>query len=326
MNSSLKEADAVVIILDGWSNIKGDNIIGVIVLTPQPYYFGSIDCRHYSKTADFMMKQIIQPTINACGKDKVIAIVGDNASVMKRLGQEVNQAYPHIFFQGCAAHMLSLFCHDILRVPSLAHLFNKLNQITSYIKDTKKRFSLFKTSGKTFCDNYNERQLGGDKRIKLTVLLRYCKTRFYSVCNVLSSYVSNELAIKNFFKHHDRDVADAFSDEDIHMLVEEPHLWTDIKIWASILKPISKAIGELESDSASISQIPEVLNSLRELLPDLLISFSSEIMNDVMQKFDLRSKQLITPQSLLANRLDPRFKGENLTQEQQQQAEELLCK
>ena len=81
------------------------------------------------------------------------------------------------------------------------------------------------------------------------------------------------------------------------------------------LKPISVALDKLQRDAALISDAVEVWHKLKTDLKDLVTDEKG------VEKVDKRRNAAITPAHLLANLLDPRYRGRCLSSEEVSSAE-----
>lgn len=83
------------------------------------------------------------------------------------------------------------------------------------------------------------------------------------------------------------------------------------------LKPIAKALDKLQSNQTKISEAVEIWKDLRK---ELL----SRLPSDMHSVLENRYKQAINEVHLLANMLDPRFLGSNLSDEEEEVAMQLV--
>jgi hypothetical protein len=68
------------------------------------------------------------------GKDRVTAVVTDNASCMRTAWALIEKHYPHIFANGCAAHVLNLLVKDILGIGSFKGTLQDAVAVTNLVK------------------------------------------------------------------------------------------------------------------------------------------------------------------------------------------------
>ena len=81
----------------------------------KPLYYGYRDTEGISQTSERIAEDILD-MIDEIGKNKVVALVSDNASNMRGAWTIVERKYPHIFANGCAAHVLNLLIQDLCKV------------------------------------------------------------------------------------------------------------------------------------------------------------------------------------------------------------------
>ena len=109
----IEKADCIAIISDGWSNVRGQEIMNYIS-TSQPVFYKSTDTRDNRHTGLYIADEL-KAVINDLGQ-KVFALVTDSAANMKAARSNV-ESYPHITPIGCAAHALNLL-HFLGSLPS----------------------------------------------------------------------------------------------------------------------------------------------------------------------------------------------------------------
>lgn len=142
-DEAIKEANGVTIVIDGWSNIRKDDIINIILCTPKPYFYSSTNTEDNRKTAVYM-KTLIDPILTKYGPSKFSAIVSDNAANMVKLGNEIQLESKNIFFNGCCAHLLSLLIKDIIEIPEFQVLFEYSNSIVKTVLDQPTNLHIYK--------------------------------------------------------------------------------------------------------------------------------------------------------------------------------------
>ena len=105
MKLAVAKCDSLVFVIDtGTVNKKCQ--LNIIVLTPQPHFVSTFDCGIEKKDARFMFNKI-KPYIDQFGKEKVTAIVTDNARNIRKIEDFLTDQYSHIINYGCAAHTLN---------------------------------------------------------------------------------------------------------------------------------------------------------------------------------------------------------------------------
>jgi hypothetical protein len=97
---------------DGWSSVNNHPLFNVMYVSPAGEEFlRAIDTSGHTKDAvyiaDVMKRYLIE-----VGPENVVQICTDNASVMRKAVRIVQEDWPHLYFQGCMAHVLNLLLQD----------------------------------------------------------------------------------------------------------------------------------------------------------------------------------------------------------------------
>ncbi len=112
----------------------------------------------------------------------------------------------------------------------------------------------------------------------VTILVLFCFS-WYSTTNMLQSILdAKEILGKMAFNDSVTQVKDI-------LLEKNEDFWQPLSQLIALLKPISKAIGILESDDSKISEIPQVLNNL---FTEMTI-FSNEFFHSIESEVNYRN-------------------------------------
>jgi hypothetical protein len=112
----------------------------------------------------------------------------------------------------------------------------------------------------------------------VTILVFFCFS-WYSTTNILQSILdAKEILGKMAFNDSVTQVKDI-------LLEKNEDFWQPLSQLIALLKPISKAIGILESDDSKISEIPQVLNNL---FTEMTI-FSNEFFHSIESEVNYRN-------------------------------------
>ncbi|XP_050238062.1 uncharacterized protein LOC126687544 [Mercurialis annua] len=108
--------------------------IGPNIPPPTPYEIGkSVDASLVtSKDAEYyfgLMKSVVQEI----GPEKVVQIVTDNEAAMKPGGKKLMEAFPHIYWTGCAAHCIDLILEDFGKRKTIKDVMEIAKKITQSI-------------------------------------------------------------------------------------------------------------------------------------------------------------------------------------------------
>lgn len=129
--------------MDGWSNVRREAIINVILNTPEPFFYKTIPTGADHHTGE-NVAEIMVSIIKEVGPMKVIGIVTDNASSMKLAWKIVCLEYPHITAYGCLLHGLHLFFKDLCsQIDVLTEIKTYCSNIAKEIKASQILLALF---------------------------------------------------------------------------------------------------------------------------------------------------------------------------------------
>ncbi|RWR99214.1 uncharacterized protein B4U79_18821, partial [Dinothrombium tinctorium] len=73
-NKLISECNSLSIILDGWTNIKNNAVINIIVCTPTPIFYRSIDSGVESHKGDYLFN-LVDKIVQELGPKKVSSVV-----------------------------------------------------------------------------------------------------------------------------------------------------------------------------------------------------------------------------------------------------------
>lgn len=119
---------------DGWTNIRGESLINVVVCTPDPVFFKVVEPKTNRETSEYLAEQL-EEVFKAVNPQKVLLFNSDNAANMKRAGQLLQERFPHIYFVGCGAHSLNLLASDLAKISSLNHVIVSCKAIVKFIRN-----------------------------------------------------------------------------------------------------------------------------------------------------------------------------------------------
>ncbi|XP_047984673.1 uncharacterized protein LOC125225144 [Leguminivora glycinivorella] len=125
VTEKIEEANVLHLAADGWTNVRKDSIINIIIYTPKPYFHSSIETRNNRHTAEYLSEKIGQ-TMNEIGSEKFLGIITDNAANMKKCGKLLNEQYENTTWVGCLAHTLNLLISDVLKIEAIQETFSSV--------------------------------------------------------------------------------------------------------------------------------------------------------------------------------------------------------
>ena len=298
---AIEQAVGVTIVIDGWSNVRKDDIVNIILCTPKPFFYSSTNTEDNRKTAAYL-KTLIDPIIAKYGPSKFNAIVSDNAANMVKFGKEVQLQHTNIFFNGCCAHLLSLLIKDIVsEISEFKTLFSESQSIIKTVLDHSSNLHAYKKIIK---------EDGG------TTLKRYASTRFYGVTVMYKSLLDNIQQLKSL-NNKEGVVIDFSVQEKIADFRKD--FWPVLRQNYILFNKIANLVGLFESHETTLGDVVYHLNNLRAFLLKELDSFglAIESKDQLNLFFEKRFKRMVNQYSCLANVLHPKYwHNPNLTTEQ----------
>ena len=133
VEKEVNAADFLALSSDGWTDISSNRLINVIVHTPSPLVFTTIECTLEEHTGTYICETLSRE-IEKLGSRKVIALVTDNAPNMRCAWNLLEHKYPWIIFDGCKAHSIDLAAKDLSKVPFVAGLVQDCINIAKFFR------------------------------------------------------------------------------------------------------------------------------------------------------------------------------------------------
>ena len=244
VNEIIQDATSVSVVSDGWSNLRNEHLVNFILIIPnhKPLFYGFIDCDGQSQTSLQIANDLIK-VIEEIGAAKINSVVTDNANTMQGAWNIIEQKFPHIFCNGCAAHVLNLLIQDICSMDGNEDIINKATMVAKFIKSRSALSVAFRKAQQ----NYSFKRF-----LRLPV-----KTRWYTQYECLVNLVGNEEIIQqisatiNIMRQYKN--CDKF--DEFIATVKDTNFWDRCRrVISKIILP-SKLIGEAESDHTFLSKI-----------------------------------------------------------------------
>jgi hypothetical protein len=112
----LAKADHISLASDSWTNLRNESLTNYVAHLPTgPVFMQARENLGNTKDGVYVGKQILEviEQMPEDAREKVVALVTDNASVMKSAWQVVHAARPNIDCVGCHAHGINLYFNDV---------------------------------------------------------------------------------------------------------------------------------------------------------------------------------------------------------------------
>lgn len=300
VNEKIHNAKTIGIQIDGWSNIRNESIVNVLLTTPEPVLYKIVDTTAARHEATFIC-DIISETIDQLGLEKIMSIITDNARNMTASWNLLTEKYPNSMFScyGCAAHILNLLIHDILKIKTYDSIAVKSKLI---IKTIKKSHILNATLSSIQKKNFtNKREI---KTLKLPVI-----TRWGSIYTSLNSLLYNKKNLQEL--SISENVTNEIANIKVNILDDE--VWLRIESLHEILSPLAKYITEIQTSKPIISRVVEIFYNMYSHFSNLL-NIKECDRNELLQLLEKRKTMAVGPLHFAANLLDPYFMGKNLNE------------
>lgn len=168
--------------VDGWSSVTNRPLMNIMqVCHVGEEFLASVDTSGHFKDHGYMVG-IMRKYVELVGPTNVVEICTDNASVMKKAVKKVQETYPHIYFQGCGAHILNLIIGDwgkqawmkkvVDEAKTMVDFKKKRHIALAVFRSHEKDLSLIRPGATRFATNYLmiDRLLKVRKALELTVV------------------------------------------------------------------------------------------------------------------------------------------------------------
>lgn len=308
----LQEADTLCLQLDGWTNRKGEAIINVIVTTPTPVLYKTIETRLEEHNHENLTK-LIEEVVQEIDNSKFGGIITNNASVMLKATSLVASKQPHIHSYSCAAHSFNLLLQDVMKINSAKELITACSDIVTKVNGN----SLLR-------ETFNKIQF--EKSSKVINLKHHVKTRPLSWRNCMTSLLLTQNSLKLLWV--DDECSHLLQDkQDLKSRILDDNFWLKVNDLNNFIKKTVEWIVILESNTSQISYVAECFlklkNDMLAALPTTSV-FSSNEKKSIKRLLDFREGKILHPIHFAANILDPNFRGKILSQAQEISAMEFI--
>jgi hypothetical protein len=106
-------------------------------------FIGSVDTTGHKKAKEYIAGEL-KTYIEAIGPNNVTQIYTDNASAMLGALDELIATYPHLYKQGCAAHILDLLLEDWGKEEMFKALIIRTKRVSIYIRNHHATMALYR--------------------------------------------------------------------------------------------------------------------------------------------------------------------------------------
>jgi len=299
-------ANAIVLQSDGWTSVKGKSLINFMAVCDcTPIYLGTMDSKADSHTGIYIAN-LISNKIKEIGSDKVYALCTDNAANMRLAWDILRGEFPSLVCFGCAAHGLSLYARDIVKIPEIKAAACNANVVLKWLKFKHLPHAIL---NEKCVEIYNK---------ELAVILSV-ETRWGSVFYSLTRLLQLRIPIEQTVMDQRLRSGTHKVNEDIRKFVLDDVFWQDIEAVVHLLRPLAKAILFTEGDTPQPGLICHIFQQMKiftEESNDHMQHFGRDIQQKLLDIWRKRADFCLSDIHFAANILDPRFRGELLTEEE----------
>jgi hypothetical protein len=293
VDTILSQQSNLILITDGWTNIRSDHIVNFCVKSSdsKTFFYKSIDTKGLPQNARNISDAIIQILVEL-GPEKFSQVLTDNPPVMKACWQIIEAEYPHISCNGCTGHGLNLLIKDICSYQPYNDIISKSSKIIQFVRNHHKAKA-----------KYDERR---SEFNVTTSLLTTVPTRW------LSQYQSAEslqkakyVLLKMYAEDYDelKDIEPSRKSVAALNLMGSTDFWDKQKKFLDVISQPSKSILQLEADGSNLS------SSYYEFTR-LYSHFDDDEYNNVQTKIKSRLNFMTSDALKLAYILTPKYAAE----------------
>jgi len=296
----LKSAIALALLSDGWSNGRGEGIVNFLISTPSIVFIKNVVPGQNRENAEYVGNQLIN-VVEECktkrdvDPKKFFILITDNASVMKAAWVMFLNKYPHMCAAPCAAHSLNLLFSDIMRLESMIKFYREVKHVVKNVKKKSVVLAVFES-----------------KQTEDNVLKLPPSTRWAYVVLCLESLLANKSALQQTVICDK--IKDLVAKKVRSNVLDEDGFWNDVQNVYNFLLPLHSAIKQIESDTATLSLVPELSKTVQTKMECSVYCtpLNSEEKESVLKSLIERMHNCNSEVHFAANLLDPRFQGRNL--------------
>ena len=129
---------------DGWDNVNRRPLMNVMLVCPAgDVFLGSVDTTGEKKSMGYIAGEM-KKYIREIGPQNVVQICTDNAANMLGAMDNILEEYPHMYKQGCCAHILDLLMEDWGKEVFVKDLVAKAKHVCHYIRRHHVPMALFR--------------------------------------------------------------------------------------------------------------------------------------------------------------------------------------
>lgn len=245
-------SDFLAIAFDGWAAVKGSRNIDVLVHTPRPYLFKSIDATQIAYDATFIF-ETLSKEVETLGPQKVVAVTTDDTPNMKAAWRLLEKRYPWIILESCKARRIDLAARDLCKLDFVSDVIEKCMDIAKFFRKTIPQGVLEETQRSTH---------GHSHLIQLPV-----PNRWFSRWTLVNSINANKSCLKiaiwspKITDNMELKKDPARLKKLKSLLSENNNFWTNVALVEELLRPLKNAILAIEGSVVEVRTSYRIIES-----------------------------------------------------------------
>jgi len=305
VRSMIASADVLAVVTDGWTNVNMKPIINFLITTPTPVFVKSIETGQQEHTADYIAHEI-SAVIQEHNPSKVLAVVSDNASAMRKAWEFVTFEFPHIQCYGCTAHVFNLLAQDICKMKTVSSVISNAKSVIKFFKYRQIPRAVLE---KMHCTS--------DPGCQVRAVVLPVATRWGSNAQALERLLHMKNALQ-------KAVVDKKLEKSLHsqkeirkLVLDEVVFWPQVENLHKLLKPVADAITMLEGDNPQLGKVIQLFAKLDRTMNELAAEspLTKKEEQELRGRLNYRFNYCMRGIHFAANLLDPRYCGKTLTDE-----------
>jgi hypothetical protein len=209
----------------------------------KPLFYKSINTSGIVQNASAVSNAMIE-VLETLGPEKFSCVITDNAPVMRAARKLIEEKYPNICANGCAAHAVNLLIKDIVNVPETAKTIKEAEKVIKFIKN----HHLIKAK-------FEERRIATNIQRTLSMPV---STRWLSLYNSTNDLLASKYVLIQFVDEESdliKDIQPKSNSIAITTMIKSDAFWNRLAKVVNEIEYPTKIIRKLESDEASLSLV-----------------------------------------------------------------------
>ena len=225
---------------------------------------------------------------------------------------------PWIYCYGCGAHTINLLAGDCRKIPMISDVLENNRKIVNFFR--------LHTMAKEILKEITKSLFGKELNVVLGCVTRWSTDYFMILRNLRLKIALVNAAIDSQLA---REFKDQKNSEVKNLIVSDEHFWGTSQSVCDLMKPMMTGIEYCEGDDVTLSVMPRIWQHITWKLNTSSLEklgFPQEVVAAVIEAVKKRSAMNTRPITVACHALDPRMCGEHLSEEQWNDACNVIMK